>query len=124
MERSILVKYLIFLRERADAIAKKEPIEDYDVSVLKRELSDFKTRVRGVSTGSAALDQSITALEVQASERDASGDNAGIVRLAMKLLFGRGLAWQELERKRQLRVKTAIRNFRDQVSHIQFALEL
>lgn len=124
MERPLLIKYLKFLAERADTLAKKEPVEDYDVIVLKRELCDFKTRARGISTGSPAIDQSIASLELRASEKDADGDNAGLAKLTMKLLFGRGLAWQELERKRQLRVKSALTDFRNEVCHIHFALEV
>lgn len=119
-----MIKYLKFLVERADTLAKKESVEDYDVAVLKRELVDFKTRMHGVSTGHSAIDQSIASLELRANEKDAAGESAGLMMLATKLIFGRGLAWQELERKRQLKVKSALTDFRNEVSHIHFALEL
>ncbi|MGC4071710.1 MAG: hypothetical protein QM760_04205 [Nibricoccus sp.] len=124
MEYPLMIKYLTFLVERADTLAKKEPVEDYDVAVLKRELGDFKARMKGVSTGHPAIDQSIASLELRASEKDADGESAGLMKLATMLLFHHGFAWRELERKRQLKVKSALTDFRNEVSHIHFALEI
>jgi hypothetical protein len=61
---------------------------------------------------------------LRVNEKDAEGDHAGLAKIAMKLLFGRGLAWEEYERKRQLKVKAAISDLRNEVSHIHFALEV
>jgi hypothetical protein len=51
MERELLIKYLKFLAERADALVRKDVVEDYDVAVLKRELRDFKARFGSTSAG-------------------------------------------------------------------------
>ena len=120
MERDLLLKYLKFLSERAEDLMRRDVIERYEIAVLQRELRDFKIRFNAVGVATSALSQTVMALELKVSENDLEGEKAGVLRL----LFGRGFAWQELERKRQLTVKKKIEDFRNEVSHVLFAIEV
>ena len=120
MERDLLLKYLRFLSERAEDLMRRDAIERYEIAVLQRELRDFKSRFSTSHAETSAISQTVMALELKVSENDVEGERTGVLRL----LFGRGLAWQELERKRQLTVKKKIEDFRNEVSHISFAIEV
>jgi hypothetical protein len=124
MDRPLLLRYLTFLADTSSTLLQKDLIEDYDVSSLKRELQRFKDGYRGGASGSVAIDQSIALLDLKADERDADGETMGMLKVATKALFGRGLAWKLYEEKRQARVRTALEVFRKEVSHIAFAIEI
>ena len=121
MERELLVKYLYYLADQANALVKKDEVEEEVVANLKRELNNFKVRLQNTSTGYPTIDQAIASLEVNAKGAE---NDENWFWLMIKLLFGRGVLWKAFTVKRQEKVKKSLTDFRNKVSHIQFALEM
>jgi hypothetical protein len=123
MDSKLLRDYLRFLHERSEALLAKEEIERFDIAALQRELRDFQARLEHGANPRSPVAESAAALVLKATESDLDGDAAGALKMFFSLIVRR--YWiGEVSRRQQARVKRKIGDFRNEVSHLIFALDV
>ncbi len=123
MDRALVIKYLRFLRERAEDLLQTETLEGYDIALLQRELADFRRNSQTATLDMPAVAESIRALQLHVSDSDVGSEKASPLRIVAQVLSARIGVLRRVENKRQEQAKGRIKNFRDEVSHLLFAIE-
>jgi hypothetical protein len=100
----------------------KDEVDRFDIATLHRELRDFRRLLESSSMPQSAVEESAAALVLSARETDLDGDTAGALKVVLRLLFRR-LLMDELARRQQATIKKKIEDFRNDVSHVLFAVE-
>jgi len=121
MDRALLIKYLRFLFESADALSRKERIEDFEIAGLRRELRDFKSRAQFVASSRAM--EAVRTLDLKVSESDVGGGRLAPLKFLLGVLFLRGVWRQGLEERRQASAKRHIEAFKSDVRDALFIVE-
>jgi hypothetical protein len=121
MEPALLIKYLKFLFETADALSRKERIEDFEIAALHRELRDFKSRAQ--STLPSDRESAIQSLELKVTESDLGGSKLEPLKFLLAVLILRAAVRHALEERRQTKAKRHIEEFKSAVRDVLFIVE-
>lgn len=123
MNAESVIKYLKYLHEQAEQIAKQEVIEKYDVDGLRRDLEKLQTETVSSLNLNSKLRQAIRDLELNIREQYLQGSRKSYWSLLFRTSFVPSSrdAIQILSREA---VSKDILNFRNRVDHILFSIEL
>ena len=122
----MFIKFLKYLHDHSEMVAKKEVIDKFEIDSIKRDLEKLKNELKNSNeTGiESVIIESVMELELNVSEAFLEGGKKNFWHTIVRLTWGDSPIGMTIQKKNSEITAKGVIDFRNEISHILFALSI